>query len=204
MVELGSAASGDDGVSLQALAATLESWNLLVIATGNGSHLVLDPDLDSFYVMDTVVTKVPGLLVAVAAFETDLRAAEAATAATGQVETQTSASLAVDEGTITSLGGLMLAGLQTSYEQTASADLQTALEPVASQAADLDGTTVAGADAPTDVAASTTASPASSTAAAVSLAQLGDAAADELDALLQTRLDGMQRELAVAWSAPRW
>ena len=41
----------------------------LVTAVGNGSNLVLDPDLDSFYVMDAVVVKMPQLALSAHAFE---------------------------------------------------------------------------------------------------------------------------------------
>ena len=33
----------------------------LVVQAGNGSNLILDPDLDSFYVMDALITKLPAI-----------------------------------------------------------------------------------------------------------------------------------------------
>lgn len=178
-----------DGVtSTAALETALDSLNLLVTAAGNGSNLILDPDLDSFYVMDTVVTKVPGLLVAVAAYEADLRDADAATGAPTE---QTTASLAVGEGTITSLSGLMLAGLDTSYDETASTSLRDALTPVAGDAA----AELAALTATDERAATTSEGPPVESAAA--LGRLSQTAADELDGLLQTRVAAMQRDLGL-------
>jgi hypothetical protein len=34
----------------------------LIIQVGNASNLILDPDLDSYYAMDTVITKMPELV----------------------------------------------------------------------------------------------------------------------------------------------
>ena len=38
----------------------------LITATGDNSNLILDPDLDSFYVMDSLVVQLPSTLVAAA------------------------------------------------------------------------------------------------------------------------------------------
>jgi methyl-accepting chemotaxis protein len=35
---------------------------LLIIQVGNASNLILDADLDSYYAMDTVITKMPELV----------------------------------------------------------------------------------------------------------------------------------------------
>ena len=33
----------------------------LIVSAGDGSKLILDPDLDSYYVMDTLITKLPAM-----------------------------------------------------------------------------------------------------------------------------------------------
>ena len=38
----------------------------LIVKAGDTSNLILDPDLDSFYVMDALITKVPGMLTGLA------------------------------------------------------------------------------------------------------------------------------------------
>ncbi|SEP15799.1 HAMP domain-containing protein [Methylobacterium sp. ap11] len=43
-------------------AAVVDAARTLIGKVGDGSNLILDPDLDSFYVMDAVVTKLPDLL----------------------------------------------------------------------------------------------------------------------------------------------
>src|SRR4051812_14214207 len=52
----GSAKAADESYDAAATAA-LD----LVVQAGNGSNLILDPDLDSYYVMDALITKLPAV-----------------------------------------------------------------------------------------------------------------------------------------------
>ena len=58
-------------------AARIAAANL-VTAIGDGSNLILDPDLDSYYVMDTIVIKVPGAINAAPPLLAKLAAAKVA------------------------------------------------------------------------------------------------------------------------------
>ena len=167
--------AGDrDGAAVQALAD-------LVVAVGDGSNLILDPDLDSFYVMDTVVTKVPGLLLATS----DLQVAEhdlAGAAGAPAERAQTELAVAVSGGTVQTLAAALADGLTTSYASTASERLRPALEPSAAGAVSALEAEVAEAGPAAEPAVP-------------ALAGLAAAATDELDALLQTRVDALRARL---------
>ncbi len=83
-----SATTGPDAAPRAALATSLVT---LITQLGNTSNLILDPDLDSFYVMDALVVQVPKALLA---------AAEAAAPDTGSARTARVAAQAVHAGTI--------------------------------------------------------------------------------------------------------
>ena len=65
--------------------------NPLILEAGNASNLILDPDLDSYYVMDLVVNKLPAYAVQV----TRLRELVASAIARGTLSDQQQASVAV-------------------------------------------------------------------------------------------------------------
>ena len=56
-------------------AAARQAAATLVTKVGDGSNLILDPDLDSYYVMDLLVLKLPGAINAAPMLVTQLRAA---------------------------------------------------------------------------------------------------------------------------------
>src|SRR4051794_14274820 len=61
------AAKGGTPAAVSARWAALTSGTeALIVEAGNDSNLILDPDLDSFYVMDAMVTKTPDVLDALA------------------------------------------------------------------------------------------------------------------------------------------
>ena len=49
------------------LAAKLQAGKALIAAIADGSNLTLDPDLDSFYVMDAVTVRIPGIVASAVA-----------------------------------------------------------------------------------------------------------------------------------------
>lgn len=54
--------SGKDTPSLK----QIEALATLIVDVGNNSNLILDPDLDSYYLMDSVVNKLPSITVTIA------------------------------------------------------------------------------------------------------------------------------------------
>ncbi len=120
---------------------------------GNISNLILDPDLDSYYVMDAIVVREPILLDVsgrIAALDALLGSEE------GDAAQQRRIDLAVARGVLESNHAAVVGGLQTSYDKTADASLKPLLEPpagalagaVEATSAAID-TTVAGGDAGT-------------------------------------------------------
>ena len=89
---------------------TPQAFADLVTAIGNNSNLILDPDLDSFYLMDMQIVQLPKALVAAAAVG---RAPAAKTVAE-------SAELAVVAGQLSSAGTAIDIDLATAHKNTAS------------------------------------------------------------------------------------
>ena len=117
------------------------SFRDLATAAGNDSNLILDPDLDSFYVMDTVVVRLPDLITRAAELDMLARAQskldtldDAARAAfivlLGQIETDMSTIKAsVDVATASNASGSVAAALggpTKSFADSVGAFAQTA------------------------------------------------------------------------------
>ena len=157
----------------------------LVTQVGNASNLILDPDLDSFYVMDTQVVQVPKALLA---------AAQAASPRPGASRVDLVATQAVQAGTIAGAASAIDGDLATAAKNTQLPDLAGRARPVAAAAAaagDLAKGLTSTLDRP----------------AAARPAALGEAASasvgpgnDVLDALLATRADRLtgQRNVTLA------
>ena len=103
--------------------------NALITEAGNNSNLILDPDLDSFYVMDALVVQLPNALV---------------TAAQAEVPTQADtanarvAEHALLAGSLSSRAGALSGDADTAVANTERAQLETELGALAaaSEAAD--------------------------------------------------------------------
>jgi methyl-accepting chemotaxis protein len=99
----------------------------LIVRAGDTSNLILDPDLDSYYVMDALVNKVPTVLDAagrVSSREVALVAAGASTEAQRIL-------LAIDQGVISSAAQSAQTGLRTAFARTKDRTLRPALDPAA-------------------------------------------------------------------------
>jgi methyl-accepting chemotaxis protein len=158
----------------------------LVVKAGDTSNLILDPDLDSFYVMDALVTKVPGMLSGLADASDQAVLAEVDTehALDHRID------LALTQGAVMSATQAGVGGLDTSYEKTADAQLE---QDLAGPAGDAAGATEKAAEGLTalvrDGDAGTVAPAAIDEAiehAAALYASLGPA----LDRLIETRIGG--------------
>ncbi|HET8755465.1 MAG TPA: methyl-accepting chemotaxis protein [Solirubrobacteraceae bacterium] len=122
-----------DGVAerSEALAALTNGAAALIVKAGDTSNLILDPDLDSFYVMDALVTKVPGMLtgLADASDQAVLAGVDRANALDHRID------LALTQGAILSAAEAGTAGLATSFAKTADGALRSDLaDPVAAAA----------------------------------------------------------------------
>jgi methyl-accepting chemotaxis protein len=131
----------------------------LIVDAGNGSNLILDPDLDTFYLMDAVVNKLP-LLVDVSA----------------RISGEHGLQRAVDQGVISSNVSALDAGFKTAFASTHDATLQQALEPKV-EAFDKAARSLAAQP-----------SPATASAAMAAGADLAAATSPELDRLIGVRV----------------
>ena len=112
------------GVTAQYDAAVTGALTLVTDA-GNNSNLILDPDLDSFYVMDEWITKLPPLLDTAGKATNAMRSLTAAAGA----GLERRITLALDQGSIaTNLSGIN-ADLTTAFAHTADHGLRPALAP---------------------------------------------------------------------------
>jgi methyl-accepting chemotaxis protein len=145
----------------------------LATQVGDTSNLILDPDLDSFYVMDALVVQVPRLLLA---------AAQAATPAEA-VGDDLVAAQPVRAGTVSGAARALEADVATATKATADSALAGRLAGLSAlaQTADRFAVQVTG-----DLTRRTGIDP-----AAVADAADHGPAADGLDALLETRVGGL-------------
>jgi methyl-accepting chemotaxis protein len=162
----------DDAFAAVQAQPTAAALAALVVEAGNTSKLILDPDLDSFYVMDLQIVQLPKALVA-------------ADAARGRGTGGAVADRAVDAGDLASAARSLRADVDTAQANSAMAGLAQRLAPVTA-AADA-------ADALADTITGTLDNP-----RAVDAAPLADAvkaavgpAVDVLDDLLTVRRDGL-------------
>ncbi|MGI8780642.1 MAG: methyl-accepting chemotaxis protein, partial [Solirubrobacteraceae bacterium] len=170
--------------SSKAYAALTEAAAGLIVEAGDRSNLILDPDLDSYYVMDDVITKVPGVLTGLAA-TSDLRVLVAG-GADRRID------LAVAQGALKSAVEAGSAGLETAFSATSDARLQSDLEEGDSAARGA----VAGVNNALDTVArgGDASSDPDTDAALADATRLQEALAPVLDRLLVARLDRLRAE----------
>jgi len=154
----------------------------------NASNLVLDPDLDSFYVMDTAVVQVPRLLATVA----DVAGG------TGDATAR-----AVQAAALTSAADALTADVATARRATAGTDGLRGLDPVLALAAAGRATAAqltAPAGAPADTRPVTSATAAALTSASDALAGL----LREREGDLRTRRDAVLAVAAAGFVLASW
>ena len=172
------AAAAPDAATPAGRAALASALADLATQVGNTSNLILDPDLDSFYVMDALVVQIPKALVAAAAV-----------AAPGDVHGQELvAAQAVRAGTVSGAAAALRGDAKTAVDSTGDPALEGRLGGLAALAAAADA--VAGA-VTADLASTVRVDPAPVADAARTAA---GPAADGLDALLTARADGLRSD----------
>ena len=147
----------------------------LITAVGNNSNLILDPDLDSFYVMDSLVVQVPKLL---------LMAARAAVPPTGDLEHQV-AGQAVLAGQLAGAADAVESDLGVAAEETSDGQLSGDVDALTASLADVQAL----ASSMTATLAQPAAVDPAPAARATGLA--ATSVTTTLDRLLQTRIDGL-------------
>ena len=172
----GSTGAGDPAAARTALVGALAD---LVTEAGNTSNLILDPDLDSFYVMDTLVVQIPRVL---------LTAAQAGSPDPLASRTDRVATQAVRAGTLAGAVEAVASDAKTAAANTtdtALADRLKALAPLTATGSDL-----------ANRLTSTLATPAAADPAALgsaAISALPDLVA-ALDGLLTTRIERLSHD----------
>jgi methyl-accepting chemotaxis protein len=160
-----------------------------VTEIGNVSNLILDPDLDSFYVMDALVTKAPAVAAA-AGLGADRQLALAELPGGGTISDHIE--LALQAGAVSTNLEALLGGLKTSYETTTDADLKARVrgpaDTMGSAARQL-GVDLARAARSTDTGSAAV----SSAEAVAAIAAFEHATTPRLDALLGARVSRFER-----------
>jgi|tagenome__1003787_1003787.scaffolds.fasta_scaffold20980281_4 methyl-accepting chemotaxis protein len=157
----------------------------LVTQIANGSNLILDPDLDSFYLMDAVITKLPALA------DTAGRTADLQRIVATDGEIAQRIALAGAQGTMGSTATAMKSGYDTSFTHTQDPTLRSLGAPLAS-ALSTTGALGKAVD-PTGKAAIDPAVARRGAAAVAAAAALEAKTTPELDELLVARTDRLSR-----------
>jgi methyl-accepting chemotaxis protein len=157
--------------------ALAEALVALITDAGHTSNLILDPDLDSFYVMDAQIVQLPKALLAAA------QTADAGTA-TGS---DAVAAQAVRAGTLSGAAESLRTDISTAQASTSMAGLNVLLDPLG-QAAD-----ALAALATTVTGTLATPGPADATVAADAIRAAVEPLVDAMERLLGARIDGFVR-----------
>jgi methyl-accepting chemotaxis protein len=171
------AASADASAAYNPLT---EGARNLIVTAGNYSNLILDPDLDSYYLMDNVINKLPQLGDDVGRAG-DLQVAGSATAT----------DFAVLSGTVKATVDLQKAGFDTAFGNTGDGGLAPALTGLVDSATSTTDAVLKGLRAAGEGSADAKAASAGSAAAAGSVFELYQASLPRLDSLIEVRIDKM-------------
>lgn len=164
----------------------------------DGSNLTLDPDLDSYYAMDTLVTRWPELIAAAAA----VRERTASFAKTGDVGLLPFAEFVSSIARFERAAEAVRTSLSNGFEGNADGELRTNLTPSLRSLEEIARTVTSAADGviSAPVASTRQAKAAETAAGAERLIAtsrfFADGTASELNRLLQKRLDGLQSDRA--------
>ncbi|MGE5505339.1 MAG: methyl-accepting chemotaxis protein [Actinomycetota bacterium] len=170
-----------------------EATRALAAQVGDTSNLILDPDLDSYYVMDAVVVRLPEIGQRLAEMAEGLAAA----AERGSVDTDARIAYFLAEGAIRSNLQAVQSGLQVAFRENPAGNLKPRLAASVDQLGrtlaavlDLYRTGMLGAEGP-KLARGDILSAAAT--AEDQLHGLRKAAGAELDLLLDNRISGFER-----------
>ncbi|TNC11319.1 HAMP domain-containing protein [Methylobacterium terricola] len=182
-------------------AAIVDAARTLIARIGDGSNLILDPDLDSYYAMDAVVAKLPDLLQeagTLAALAAEFRAKPALTPGDAAL-------FLIEQGKLRASADSLQASLKAAFKANADGTVQGALsapaaalsgavEALARHSAALAEAHAAGRQGTADLAPFQRAS----TELVVGADRLWTGSAVALDRLLAVRIAGLRTHLVAA------
>jgi methyl-accepting chemotaxis protein len=188
LVEAGKATGAAQSYEMYTVATS--ALSALIVQVADASNLTLDPDLDSYYLMDALVFRLPILLDVLG--QVDDQAVLARGADPADVESAR-IKLAIASGTLTTTRDAVMAGLATAFEKTSSPTLpgvrsqsDAAINATGQVLAQV--TEAVGAGDPSRVTTST------AERARAAVTGLDQALLPELDTLLATRIAGFQNK----------
>jgi methyl-accepting chemotaxis protein len=189
-------ATTDPATAMTAYSTAVEAMLGLIVRVSDTSNLTLDPDLDSYYVMDALVFRLPVLLDAAtrAAAEAWLASRDA------RLVEPTRLSLATAQGALVTTKAALDVGMATAFKQTA----RSSLRGVGGQLEAVDVAIDAVVEQVRRAASSadpTALPPATGEQAQAALTALVVALLPQLDGLLATRVDGLQRKAYLVQAA---
>ncbi|HMJ35811.1 MAG TPA: HAMP domain-containing methyl-accepting chemotaxis protein [Baekduia sp.] len=166
-----------------------------VVEVGNASNLILDPDLDSYYVMDALVTKAPAVAAA-AGLGADRQLALADLPGGGTLSDHIE--LAAQSGAVRTNVDALLAGLKTTYASTKDPELRARVQAPAAAMGHASG--ALGADLARAARTTGATTPVGAAETVDAVAAFERAATPRLDALLTARIDRLgaaERRVAI-------
>jgi methyl-accepting chemotaxis protein len=166
-----------------------ESLLALIVRVSDKSNLTLDPDLDSYYLMDAAVFRLPLIL------ETASQAADRAQLTDPRSRTQVDESriqLAIAGGVISTTQASVDSGLDTTFNQTASATLRPDLESATEQAKAAVNQAIGELTAAVKSGNMAAVQAGTADRARAAVTSMAAKVLPNLDALLATRIDGFE------------
>ena len=180
--------SGPGPAALDAYGTATSALLTLIVAVSDSSNLTLDPDLDSYYVMDALVFRMPMLVD-----QSGQAADEALLAMAGSSEATEVARLhlARAAGTLASTQAAVDSGMTTAFAKTKREELRAARAEVQAEQVAL-GAVIAQVDDAVESGQMTRITAPAGDQAQATLNRLMDILGPQLDALLATRIDGFR------------
>ncbi|MBG0832501.1 methyl-accepting chemotaxis protein [Planomonospora sp. ID67723] len=180
--------AGPGQASLEAYNKAITALLDLIVTVSNGSNLTLDPDLDSYYVMDTLVFRLPVLLdLTGRSVDEALLAADGSAAQVQQVRL----GLARTSGALASTQAAIDAGMATALDVTGHPGLRQAGSQVEAEHRAV-GEVIAQVDEAVASGRLEEVTAATGERAAAAIEQMMATLGPQLDQLLATRIDGLQ------------
>ena len=175
----------DDGIQ-----KTQQTLRDLIIRVGDGSNLILDPDLDSYYAMSVVLLRSPDLLDRIAQLSRKGQALQG----TGAAEADRIAFI-VAKGELSATEQGLIGDIEAGYRGNGDGSLKQALNaPFGKVVAAIDS--FVGAAGATNVDGEAGAAPHARQLSLKSVGEFTAATAAELDRLLRARIYGFYRSMA--------
>jgi methyl-accepting chemotaxis protein len=183
------AGTGDPAAAFAAYNAAEDAVGVVIVSVSDGSNLTLDPDLDTYYMMDALVFRLPPLLQGAGrAVDVATLAGHAAPERLARVRID----LALNGGTVSSMRQSVDAGMSTAFAKTRDDNIKPRIAPGVAAFDQAVTGLLEQVTAATDGGQVSVVDAARGDTVRQSVADLADVLTGELDRLLAVRVDGFQ------------